>query len=128
MAPAGAQSCSSLTISGSGQPGTDLTIALSGADADSFAMMAVGMSTGKTELKFGPLGTLTLGLDRPFAFLPLGVTDGNGDLKAVISLPPGSLPQVMLHAQAVTAQFGLNPPGPPSLKFCTSNVEAFSIG
>lgn len=127
-APAAAQSqkCT-LAVVGTGKPGTTLTFKLTGALPQSFAVVLVGPRAGTTKLRFGPLGTLVLGLQRPFRILPLGFTDKNGDASRALRLPRGRLPQLKLYAQAVTMKLQLKP-WPPTLKFCVSNVVSFTFG
>jgi hypothetical protein len=131
-APARAQACSDLSVTGTVNPGQTLTIAVTGATPDSFTALAVGEETGSTTLNFGPLASLTLGLASPFAILPLGVTDANGDVSVSFDIPSApanapSLPNLTLNAQAVTASFSFGM-GPPGLSFCVSDVEQITVG
>ena len=123
-AMASAQTCATLTVTGSGAPGTDLTFALNGA-ANSPALLAIGDTAGTTTFNFGPLGSLTLGLAQPFVPLPLGLTDASGNVSRTVSIPAG-LPAADLFGQGLTVTFTL----PPTLglSFCTSNVAAFHVG
>ncbi len=125
---ASSQTCSKLTATGTGKPGTELTFALTGADKEALAVIMVSPKVGKTVLKIGPLGTLTLGLAKPTIPIFIGKTDEKGNAKAIVKLPQWNFPQIALNAQAFTAVFSLKPPGPPKLTFCTSNVAKFTIG
>ncbi len=125
-APTTAQSCSDLTISGSGAPGGTLTFDLTGADANALALMAVGDTTGSTTVS-NPLLTVTIGLASPFGIVPLGMTDGNGDASLSVTMPTAPIPLTTLHAQAMTVAFSFGS-GRPSLDACTSDVEQFQIG
>lgn len=121
-----AQACSSLTVTGSGAPGSDLDFALTGAGANAFALAAIGETAGSTSIQFGALATLDLGLDRPFFVLPLGRTDTNGDVTQTFTVP--NVPSMQnLNAQAFTADISFMPPT-IGLTFCTSDVVAFTIG
>jgi hypothetical protein len=124
---ASAQSCATLTVSNAPGPIpalTTITFALSG-DANAPAGLAIGPTAGSTSIALGPLGTLELGLDRPIAFLFLGLTDANGDASRSIRVPT-HLPGMDLNAQGFTVTF-TSPPN-ITLTFCTSNVVAFHVG
>lgn len=123
-APLGAQSCSTLAVSG-GKAGTKLTFAHSGPDKNSFAFLVIGEKTGKTEIKIGRLGTLSLGLAWPFLLAPVGRTDGEGKVSVSFNVPKKATTAIDLHAQSFTARLSFRPLG---LKFCTSNVVAFKFG
>jgi hypothetical protein len=126
-APTTAQSCSDLTVTGTGKPGTSLVFALSGGAPNAFALLAIAQTTGSTTINFGPIGSLTLGLAAPAALLPMGATDASGAVSLTISIPNAPIPSIALHAQGTTATMKVGG-GPPSLEFCTSDVEAFQIG
>ncbi|MCC6672617.1 MAG: hypothetical protein IT458_16250 [Planctomycetes bacterium] len=120
--------CATLAITGSGHPGTDLTIALTSQDKNAPAVLFVGQTAGSTTFEFGPLGSLTLGLAQPFVPVMLGATDGAGKATLVVRIPPGNIPPVQLKGQGTTVRFAIRPPTPPALNFCTSNVASFSVG
>ncbi|HEX5054378.1 MAG TPA: hypothetical protein VFZ65_21550 [Planctomycetota bacterium] len=121
-----AQSCSALTITGAGTPGTTLSINLDGPPAMGFALLAVGSTQGSTAINLGPLGTLNLDLEMPFLPLPLGMTDANGDVSRSFAIPASvSFPAVSLFGQGVITSFSMMPFG---ISFCTSDVVAFSVG
>ncbi|HZN40961.1 MAG TPA: hypothetical protein VFD82_19300 [Planctomycetota bacterium] len=132
-ATASAQSCATLTVAGTGAPGTSLTFNFDGQASGAFAFLAVGATQGTTSIPFGPLGTLTLGLDAPFLSLPLGMTNASGDVSLSVPVPNGFPASLDLFAQGVTAELTFTPPSPPTpptigLTFCTSNVAGFHIG
>jgi hypothetical protein len=136
VATGSAQTCATLTVTGSGAPGSTLEFQLPNPTADAFAFLAIGGTEGTTTLDFGPLGSLTLGLDQPFAPVPLGLTDASGSASLSIAIPANAaFPQADLFAQGVVVSVSFAPPaGPPSsvpplsLTFCTSNVVGFSVG
>ena len=132
-ANASAQSCATLTVTGTGAPGTSLTFDLNATDAGAFAVLAVGQTQGTTTIPMGPLGSLTLGLASPFIPVPLGMTNASGDISRTIAIPAGVTWGVDLFGQGVTAKFTFTPPAPPtppsiSLTLCASNVAAFHVG
>ena len=132
-ANASAQSCATLSVSGTGAPGTTLTFNLDGQASGAFAFLAVGMTQGTTSIPFGPLGTLTLGLASPLLTLPLGPTNASGDASVSIAVPNGITLGLDLFGQGVTAELTFTPPSPPTppvigLTFCTSNVVGFHFG
>jgi hypothetical protein len=118
-----AQACSTLTITGSGAAGSDLTFALQG-DPSALGLLAVGETTGSTTIHFGPIATLDLGLAQPFILLPIGRTDQNGDVTLTVTLP-NNVPSLDLNGQGMTVTFSFRP---LSIAFCTSDVVAFHIG
>jgi hypothetical protein len=126
-ANASAQTCATMTVAGTGAPGTSLTFNFDGQASGAFAFLAVGATQGTTSIPFGPLGTLTLGLDSPFLSLPLGMTDASGDVSVSIPVPNGFPASLDLFAQGVTAELTFTPPI-IGLTFCTSNVVGFHIG
>ena len=126
-APVAAQ-CSDMTVSGDGSAGSTLSFALTGGAAEAPAIVFVGPNEGNFSINLGPLGSLDLGLAPPFIPLFMGLTDGSGDATLEFDLPPATLPQIDLFAQGTTIEFTPPDRGPPSIDFCTSDVEAFSIG
>ena len=124
---ASAQSCATLTVTNGPGPIpslTTVTFALHG-DANAPAALAIGSTAGSTSIALGPLGTLELGLDRPFAILFLGFSDASGDATRTLRVPT-HLPGMDLNAQGFTVTF--TPPPNLTLTFCTSNVVAFHVG
>jgi hypothetical protein len=77
-----AQACGSLAITG-GAPGSQLSIALSGAPANGFAVLVVGEQAGSTSIPLPIGGSLILGVAEPFFPVPLGQTDGQLALAAL---------------------------------------------
>lgn len=122
-----AQACSTLATAGTGKAGTTLTITLSGADKNAFALLALGQTAGSTTFDFGPLGSVTFGLAQPFGLFPLGQTDATGKATLAIQIPTSATTAVNLKGQGTTAVLTIQQ-GPPSLDFCTSNVVAFTVG
>lgn len=119
--------CSDLTVAGNGQPGTQLKFALTGGAARTLAILFMGPRTGETVVRLGPLGTLELGLRRPFVPSFMGGTDGNGNVSMSVRVPPGRIPRVDLFGQATTVDVMFHR-GPPKLDFCTTDVEGFKFG
>ena len=122
-----AQSCATLGVTsapGQNPSVTVFTFALHG-DAHAPAGLAIGPTAGSTSIALGSLGTLDLGLARPFEILFIGVTDAAGDVSHVVRAP-NSLPGRNLNAQGFTVTFTAQPQ--PTLSFCTSNVVSFHIG
>jgi hypothetical protein len=114
--------CGTLAITG-GAPSTTLQINLSGAAANSFALLAVGSTLGSTTVPL-PGGSLVLGLASPFIPVPLGPTGTAGTASLAIPLP-AQLPQINLHAQGVVVGFTMQPFG---ISACGTNVVSFTIG
>lgn len=125
---AAAQTCSDLTLGGSGAPGGTVTVDLTGATANAPTFLFIGTTTGSTSIPVGPLGTLDLGLEMPFGVFPAGSTDANGALSLSLNVPPGQIPQTTLYVQATSLGFRINRGGPPTIGFCTSDVESVTIG
>lgn len=117
--------CSTLTVTGTGAPGTNIVFTLDGGAANAPALMAMGQTTGSITFNFGQLGSLELGVLPPFTVLPLGTTDANGDASLTVRVP--NIPGVNMHGQGFTVDLQIVR-GRPSLQFCTSNVAAFRIG
>ena len=118
-------SCASLAVSG-GEPGTTLSLALSGAPAGAPAFVFLGAQLGSASLPFGPLGTLELGVVPPWLIRPMGLTDATGSAQVGIRIPPIALPCHTGFAQATTFELAFNPR--PSLVFCTSNTAQYQVG
>jgi hypothetical protein len=134
--------CSTLTVTGTVNPGQTVTIDVTGATPESITILAIAKDPGSTTLNFGPFGTLVLDLDSPFIPLPIGFTDAAGDLTWAVSIPANASPNAFQTAdaylQAVTVDVtrpgggmpGMPPMGPflPTLSFCVSNVATLHIG
>jgi hypothetical protein len=125
LAAAATAQCGTLTATG-GAPGTNLDLALHG-DAHAFAIIAFGQTAGTTTINFGTIATLTLDLAMPFAPVPIGMTDANGDASRSIRIP-ATLPGQDLVLQGLTASFSFTPPMTVGLTFCTSNVVSVHVG
>jgi len=102
-----------------------VTLALNGAPM-SFALFALGDTTGTTAINLGNLGTLELGLEAPFIAVPGGLTDMSGDASISFEVP-STAPAGTWYAQGVTIEFSFSPGGPPSFGICSGNVASFSI-
>lgn len=129
VAAASAQ-CSTLSVTGSGAPGTTLQVALDGNSPNAIAWLVLGETQGTTAINLGPLGTLTLGLAAPFTPAPMGMTNLQGDASLTINVPT-TLPTtgLDLFAQGVTLGFTFTPgPNPFGFNWCASNVVGFHIG
>lgn len=129
VAAASAQ-CSTLSVTGSGAPGTTLQVALDGNSPNAIAWLVLGEAQGTTAINLGPLGTLTLGLAAPFTPAPMGTTNLLGDAALTINVPT-ALPTtgLDLFAQGVTLGFTFTPgPNPFGFNWCASNVVGFHIG
>jgi len=115
-----AQACT-LSVTGTGAPGTDLVFAAHGA-ASSFAVVAIGQTQGTTNV---PFLHLQLGLAEPFIVLPLGRTDANGDVSRTFTVPSRLTTQHNVFGQGivVTVQFQ-----PFSISGCATNVVPFTVG
>lgn len=121
---AGQHSCSTLSVTGSGQPGTNLTFALTRADPHAPAFLLVADHPEHTVLHFGALGSLPLGLSNPFLVVSMGTTDAHGQAALVASIPL-HIAQMAFHAQGTTVRVVHEH---PPLRFCPSNVVAFQVG
>lgn len=126
-APTLAQNCSTLSITADEET---ISLDLTGSSAEASTFLAVGDTLGATDFAFGPLGGFTLDLAAPFAILPMGATDADGNISTSFDLP--TTLGFDLNAQAVSADLVLNIPPTPgelpiTLEFCTSNVEALSL-
>lgn len=130
---ASAQQCSTLAATGTGAPGTTVTFDVSGGSAHAMTVLLAGETQGSTTVNLGPLGSLTLGLDMPFAPLPLGMTNMTGDLSRTFTVPSAATLGFDLYGQALSIGFSFAmPPGGgwPTFQFttCTSNVVPFHVG
>jgi len=123
LATTAAAQCGTLTIAGTGAPGTTLTVSVHG-DPNALAFLVVGDTAGTTSI---PLGTtsLDLGIAMPFVPFVLGLTNASGDASQTFTVPNG-IPSHNTLGQGLTASFGMPPNF--SLSFCTSNVVPFHIG
>ena len=114
--------CSNLTISGSFNPGATIGFAVSGSTPSALTFALSG-DPGVTTVSFGFLGSLTVGLSQPFDVVPIGMTNGSGDLTLSFQIPP-NLPLSSIQNQALTLQavsFEIVSTFPP-FSFCVSNA------
>jgi hypothetical protein len=123
LAAAPAQSCATLTVNGTGLPGTDLVFSYQGAP-HAYGFLIIGDTQGTTTIRYGSLGTLTLDLNFPFLPLLVGRTDSNGGRTRTVHVP-SSAPPLDLFAQGFDFYYELFP---LQLEFCTSNVLPIHIG
>ena len=134
FAAAAAAQCATLAVTGTGAPGTALTISIDGTTANAIAFVAIGDTQGSTSIPLGPLGTLDLGLAMPFVPVPVGMTNASGDASLTINVPTGFVGGVDVFGQGITIGFNIpsGPPGPgfPNNLFslCTTNVVGFHVG
>lgn len=118
--------CSDLEILVDGQT---VTIDVTGAPANAATFLASGETPGETTIDVGELGSFTVDLDQPFAVLPLGETDANGELSVTIEVPTLG---VTLHNQALTLEITLEVPPPPGevplqVEACESDVVEVAL-
>ena len=121
---AAAQSCGTLAVTGTGAAGTQLTFAVTGATANSFAILLIAENTGTTTVRL-PGGTLTLGLASPILPALLGRTNASGDVSRSITVPSRATTAHNVNGQAATFTLSFMP---FSLTACASNVAAFTFG
>ena len=125
------QSCSELTVTGSGAPGTDIQLDLVGGHTNSILFLALSDSVGETGFDFGALGSLKLGLGSPVEYFVIGLTDQGGSFSTTVAVPVG-LPLIEINAQAVSMKYTLEfaPGGSLAFKldFCPSNVVGLRAG
>ena len=125
--------CSSLgvDVSSDGETQT-VTVDVSGAPANAMTFLAVGDTLGETAIDFGPLGGFVLGLEAPFALLPIGGTDGDGNvtLSSDVPVQPSTI-DLNLQALSVGLTLVIPPPAPGEIPvgfdFCTSNVASVTL-
>lgn len=128
FAAAATAQCAALSVTGSGAPGTAVTLTIDGTAAHAFAFVAIGDTQGTTSIPLGPLGTLDLGLAFPFIPVPVGLTDAAGDASLTINVPTQFTGSLDLFGQGVTIGFSFSPPTPPTFTLCATNVVAFHVG
>ena len=131
VAPVSAQACSTLTATGNLNPGSTLTVALTGSTPDAFTLLFVGQQVGSTTINLGPFATFTLDLDTPFLPVPFGFTDTNGDKTFSVAVPVGAtaptFPSVTLQLQAVSFDVSPGIMGMPTLNTCVSNAASLTL-
>jgi hypothetical protein len=121
-------SCADLTITGTGAPGTELIFELTGAEPNALAFLVIGATQGATTVRIGALGALEVGLESRFVMHALGRTNSSGEASLTVRVPPGRPHGLDLFAQGFSARLEVQPPGPPTLSSCTSDVESFHLG
>jgi hypothetical protein len=117
--------CGTLTVTGTGAAGTQLTLAVAGATANSFALLAVAENTGTTTIRLPMSGSLTLGLASPIIPFPLGRTDASGNASVSFTVPSQITTAHNLNGQVATFTLSFHPFG---IAACASNVAAFAVG
>ena len=125
-APAFTQ-CSTLTITGTINPGQTVTVDVTGAPANAMTFLLVG-DAGTTTIP-APGGGVTLGVEFPAFIIPLGITDSNGaasqSATVPANIPAGVIQDHTFTAQAVSVGFsGV----PPTFSFCVSNTASLVSG
>ena len=133
LTAAASAQCATLTITGTGLPGTTLQVTHDGTAANTLALLAVSETQGTNVVDLGPLGSLTLGVQFPLIPFPLGLTDANGDVSRSFDVPSAATLGFDVFGQGVTLDFSFSIPaggGMPtfSLSSCASNVVAFHVG
>jgi hypothetical protein len=122
--------CSTLTVTGSVNPGQTVTVAVTGGAENALVYVVAG-DPGQTTFSFGALGSLTLAIENLHLVFPLGMSDSSGDVslsfEVPAGIPAGSLPDETFTLQAVSAELSFGA-GPPSLEFCTSNTATLVVG
>lgn len=134
LAGAASAQCT-LSVTGTGAPGTSLTLAVDGSTANAFAWVLLGQQAGTSTLSLGLFGSLTLGLAQPWAPFPLGTTNAAGDVSLVVPVPTSATIGIDLYGQGVTVGISL-PTTPPTggggpgigLSLCATNVVPFHVG
>ncbi len=120
--------CSSLSIKAgddSALPHQLVTVTVAGSPAKAPVFLVTGPTPGKTTLDLPPLGTLVIGLDRPFATRFLGLADAKGGLVRSF-LVPSSI-DLTLYGQSVGIEVSRDRGAPPKRVFCTSNVASVDL-
>ena len=128
-APALAENCSTLAASVSvTEEATSASIDVTGTLPGAPTFLIAGPTAGEFALDLGALGGVTLGVAPPFAVLPLGVADGDGNVSLAFEGPgvPAEVPTSTLHLQALSFGFDIGPGG-LALEFCESNVVAVEL-
>ncbi len=119
--------CATLDSTGNGAAGTNLTLAITGADVDQFAFLLLGTSAGSSSLQLGPFGTLNFGLAQPWFPYYIGQTNPAGAAAVTIPIPLSLPVSTTMAGQGLT--FGLESgTSTPTLNSCTTNVITFRIG
>jgi len=130
-APAAAQSCCNLTMSGTGHYGTMMVFSLTGGSPHAPAMLAFSGYQGQASFNFGQMGMLQLGLSEPLVLAFMGETDGNGDAQMGMQVPHHMMHVMHMFGQGFTTMMqmqGHHGHQHPYLMFCTSNVMGFGVG
>lgn len=126
-APAAAQACSDLSVTGDGMPGTTLSFDVTGAPAGAATIVFVGFGG----VAMMPAPVFGLELLPPFVPVGAGRADMNGDFGVDLTVPAMLMREITGDAQALSLTF-TRPMGMPTMglpfSFCTSDVEAFTAG
>lgn len=116
-----------LDVFGNGAAGTNLTLLITGTNANQFAFLLLGNAAGSSSLQLGPFGTLNFGLAQPWVPYYLGQTDAIGQAAVTVAIPLSLSASTALAGQGLT--LGVEPgPISPTLHSGTTNVVLFRIG
>lgn len=100
-----------------------VTVDVVGTTPSSPVVLTIGAKPGSTDIDLRAFGVLTLGLERPFSSLLLGLSDPKGDLQRQYRFRTGL--NVTRYLQTVTFSATAGTPTGPLL--CTSNVVTIDL-
>jgi hypothetical protein len=125
--------CALLTATGTGAPGTTLTLTIDGTLPNRLAHILIGQTLGSSALPVGPLGPIILGLAEPWAPFLIGQTDANGDASLVLPVPASVPAPISFYAQGLLLGITFIQGGPGQglqigINGCTTNVLPTTIG
>jgi hypothetical protein len=121
---------STLTITTEDDPSgqfRSVTVDVTGSLPLASVLLAVGRTEGETTIGL-PLGSFTVGLERPFALPLIGVADEEGNLSRTFQIATaiGNIGAVDLLAQAIGVSLS-TAPGLPVLESCPSNLASLGF-